>query len=51
LTELNLNKQIIVYCQSGRRSIQAVKLLIEANFNAISLQGRVLEYFLNSHLE
>jgi sulfur-carrier protein adenylyltransferase/sulfurtransferase len=44
LTELNLNKQIIVYCQSGRRSAQAVKLLIEANLNAICLEGGVFEW-------
>jgi len=44
LTELNPDKLIIVYCQSGKRSMQVVKLLKQANFNCLSLEGGVLEW-------
>lgn len=45
LTELNPNKLIIVYCQSGKRSIHAVNSLVEANFNHVSyLQGGISEW-------
>lgn len=45
LTELNPNAQIVVYCQSGRRSAAAIEILVAANFNAVRhLQGGVNEW-------
>jgi adenylyltransferase/sulfurtransferase len=42
LVELDADQPIIVYCQSGKRSIQAVNVLMEANFNQVSyLQGGI----------
>lgn len=45
LSELNLEKLIIVYCQSGPRSIRAAHLLIENNFRSVRfLRGGVTQH-------
>ena len=35
LSELNSNHLLILYCQSSQRSIQALKILIEAGFSFV----------------
>lgn len=44
LTELVQHKQIIIYCQTGKRSAQAVNLLNQANINCVSLQGGIIQW-------
>ena len=39
MLEYYKNKQIIVYCRSGRRSIMATNLLKKKNFNVFNLEG------------
>lgn len=50
LKKLNPDQFIIAYCQSGNRSIQAIKMLINANFNTVRyLQGGILNKKLKKH--
>jgi len=45
LNELNTQKPIVVYCQSGKRSLQALKILSERDFKSIRyLQGGLNEW-------
>ena len=43
VNELPSNKKIIIYCQSGVRSIAAAQLLRQANLDAISGNGGIAE--------
>lgn len=38
------NKKIVVYCYSGNRSEIAVEILREYGFNAVSMQGGILQW-------
>ncbi len=38
------NKKIIVYCRSGNRSELAVEILREYGFNALNMQGGILQW-------
>lgn len=44
LTELDPKKTIVVYCKSGKRSIEATKILISENFSVKYLQGGIVEW-------
>lgn len=43
LSELDKDQVYICYCQSGQRSIRAVKLLAEQGYQALSVSGGILE--------
>lgn len=46
LNELNHNHTIIFYCHSGKRSLDAVKLLLTAGFTSVKyLQADIKEFF------
>lgn len=44
LTELDPKKMIVVYCKSGKRSIEAAKILINENFSVKYLKGGIMEW-------
>lgn len=46
INELNQykNRKIVVYCHSGNRSELAVEILREYGFNALNLQGGILQW-------
>ena len=44
LSELDLNKEWIVYCRSGKRSEDAVEFLNESGFKAKNLKGGIVAW-------
>ena len=42
--ELDKGRPVAVYCRSGRRSMDAAKLLVEHGFEVINLKGGILEW-------
>jgi adenylyltransferase/sulfurtransferase len=44
LNELDRNKEIVVLCRSGRRSLEVAKLLQLNDFRAINLAGGILAW-------
>lgn len=44
LDELDRNKEIVVLCRSGRRSLEVAKLLQQNGFIAINLAGGILAW-------
>lgn len=42
--ELPKDKEIIVHCRSGRRSLQAADYLNERGYNAVNVEGGILAW-------
>ena len=42
--ELDKGRPVAVYCRSGRRSLDAAKLLAKRGFEVINLKGSILEW-------
>ncbi|MFK7950310.1 MAG: molybdopterin-synthase adenylyltransferase MoeB [Saprospiraceae bacterium] len=50
--KISKDKQVVIHCQSGKRSQKAIELLEEAGFeNLWNLEGGILAYFEDSALE
>ena len=45
--EITRNKQIVLYCETGGRSIYATRKLREMGYNAASLLGGIENYLVN----
>lgn len=50
IPELDQNRPIIIYCQSGARSIEAAKLLIKNNFKSVSYLKEGMAAFFSHQL-
>jgi len=44
LTELDRNKEVVVLCRSGRRSLEIAKLLQAQGFKSLNLTGGILAW-------
>lgn len=44
LSELDRNKEIVVLCRSGRRSLEVAKLLQQSGFRSVNLAGGILAW-------
>lgn len=44
LSELDRNKEIVVICRSGRRSLEIAKFLQQNGFQAVNLAGGILAW-------
>lgn len=44
LSELDRNKEIVVICRSGRRSLEIARLLQQNGFQAVNLAGGILAW-------
>lgn len=42
--ELPQDREIVVYCRSGRRSAQATEFLKEQGYNAVNVEGGILAW-------
>lgn len=43
-SELDKGRPVAVYCRSGRRSLDAARLLVKRGFEVIDLKGGILEW-------
>jgi adenylyltransferase/sulfurtransferase len=44
LAELDRNKEVVVLCRSGRRSLEVAKFLQQNGFKAVNLAGGILAW-------